>query len=60
MIPKEIMGVELAVSKDHLVVNAEQLSGNSCEPYVPDFFSEKKRRFMRKPAAPIAAVDKTG
>jgi hypothetical protein len=32
MIPKEILGVELAVSKDHLAVNAEQLSGNSCEP----------------------------
>lgn len=28
MIPKEIMGVELAVSKDHLLVNVEQLSAN--------------------------------
>jgi Tol biopolymer transport system component/DNA-binding winged helix-turn-helix (wHTH) protein len=28
MIPKEIMGVELAISRDRLIVNVEQLSGN--------------------------------
>jgi hypothetical protein len=28
MIPKEIMGVELAIAKDRLIVNVEQLSGS--------------------------------
>jgi hypothetical protein len=28
MIPREIIGVELAVTKDRLVVNVEQRSGN--------------------------------